>query len=128
MQTEERPVEQGIQSLDHSLSLVEQQAQQALTSVNKLGSLVKGVSANSKMGDLRSLRKQLGALQETLVGVGQELARLEESWPHTEADEEAYLASGSYMLELQQKARQAEVGIYEQEGYWACYPSSLKLL
>jgi hypothetical protein len=56
-----------------------------------------------------------------------QLHELLEAWPIDEQREEDYLASGAYTRELLEEAEKQSLGIYQQEGFLACYPSLLRV-
>lgn len=99
----------------------------ALKSVGRLATALKGGQKAAKAGDLGALRKTLAELEGHLQVVRTETLSAAQSWGLTDEEELAYFAEGGFTQELVTAARESGLKLTVEDGTIVCYPSLIKV-
>jgi hypothetical protein len=76
-------------------------------------------------GNLREVAAALGAVQQTVDALEQQVAATRARW---DFDETSYFASGAYTRELLETAERMQLAIFEEDDRLYCYPSLVRVL
>ena len=111
--------------LEAALARTEEQIDTALKATAALTRELKRAKQGAARGQLRDLRRALGAATDL---AGRAMRAAEASGASFDLDEEEHLASGSYAKELLETAAARDVAMYEADDRLLCYPSLVKVL
>jgi hypothetical protein len=107
------------------LQQTEADADASLKSAAAASRSLKRLRAVVHDGNLRELRSDLAAAEQTVEALQEQVAMTVQGW---DFDEARYLSSGAFVDELLVTARRMQVAIYEQDDRLYCYPSLVRVL
>jgi len=111
--------------LEVALATTEERVDRALKAAAALTRELKKAKTSAARGQLRDLRRALGAAS-TLAGEASRSAR--ESAESFNVNEQDYLASGSFAKELLDEAAAQGLAMFEEDERLLCYPSLIKIM
>jgi hypothetical protein len=112
-------------TLERLLAETESNAEASLKAASAVVSSLKRFRSAANVGNLRELRKAIGAAEQAIATLKQEFANAKDGW---DLDEEAYLRSGAFRSELVQRAEQMAVSIFDRDDRLYCYPFLIRIL
>ncbi len=112
-------------TLEETLAATERAVEGALRSAAAVTRELRKALSGAKNGQVREARRALAAAHSVTAGLADETRALSDGF---DPDEQAYLASGSYVKELLAAAEARGVAIFEEEDRLLCYPSLLRVL
>ena len=107
-------------TLEQALDAIEREAEGALRNLSAALKEAKRVKTAAAQGQLRDLRAALDALVRLSETAAGHTAELRGNW---QFDEQQHFASGAYLKELLQLAREQSVQIFESDERLLCYPA-----
>ncbi|MBM4433470.1 MAG: hypothetical protein FJ025_05660 [Chloroflexi bacterium] len=111
-------------NLENSLARTEADAEATLKAATNVVSSIKKFRDAAKQGNLRDLRRVMDAAEQAIAALRQQFANAKEGW---DFDDETYISSRVFHLELIEAARQAGVKIFDQFGMIYCHPYLIRV-
>jgi hypothetical protein len=121
-------MEDASRSLESALARTEDDAREALAVARRLQAAVAAAQKAAVVGDLRALRRQIAAAEDLVGDIAERVNDLSEGWPFSEEQEVKLFSSGAYARELLEAAERVGLGLYEQDGVLASYPSLVRIV
>lgn len=111
--------------LEAALAATQERVEQALRSAAVATRELKKARTGAVTGQVRELRRALGAAQDASAALGTAAATARASYI---LDETAYLSSGAYAVELLALAAQSGLAMDDEDERLLCYPSLIRVL